>query len=42
MNGGDSMVGILVQEVMTDRFQKIDIDASISEALGILRRKTPI
>ncbi|MCD6373506.1 MAG: CBS domain-containing protein [Thermococcus sp.] len=35
------MVGILVQEVMTDRFQKIDIDAPLSEAIGILEKEDP-
>ncbi|ASJ08879.1 inosine-5-monophosphate dehydrogenase [Thermococcus siculi] len=35
------MVGILVQEVMTDRFQKIDIDAPLSEALGIFEKEDP-
>ncbi|ASJ03271.1 inosine-5-monophosphate dehydrogenase [Thermococcus profundus] len=35
------MVGILVQEVMTDRFQKIDIDAPLSEAIGIFEKEDP-
>ncbi|NJF25918.1 CBS domain-containing protein [Thermococcus sp. Bubb.Bath] len=35
------MVGILVQEVMTDRFQKIDVDAPLSEAIGILEKEDP-
>ena len=35
------MVGILVQEVMTDKFQKIDIDAPLSEAIGILEKEDP-
>ncbi len=35
------MVGIQVQEVMTDRFQKIDIDAPLSEAIGIFEKEDP-
>jgi len=35
------MVGILVQEVMTDKFQKIDIDAPLSEAIGIFEKEDP-
>ncbi|NJE30822.1 CBS domain-containing protein [Thermococcus sp. 18S1] len=35
------MVGILVQEVMTDRFQKIDIAAPLSEAIGIFEKEDP-
>lgn len=35
------MVGILVQEVMTDRFQKISIDAPLSEAIGIFEKEDP-
>lgn len=35
------MVGIPVQEVMTDRFQKIDIDAPLSEAIGIFEKEDP-
>lgn len=35
------MVGILVQEVMTDRFRKIDIDAPLSEAIGIFEKEDP-
>ena len=41
MLGGDSMVGILVQDVMTDKFQKIDIDAPLSEAIGIFEKEDP-
>ncbi|WP_297461599.1 CBS domain-containing protein [Thermococcus sp.] len=35
------MVGITVQEVMTDKFQKIDIDAPLSEAIGIFEKEDP-
>ncbi|NJE48783.1 CBS domain-containing protein [Thermococcus sp. 9N3] len=35
------MVGIQVQEVMTDRFQKINIDAPLSEAIGIFEKEDP-
>jgi CBS domain-containing protein len=35
------MVGIQVQEVMTDKFQKIDIDAPLSEAIGIFEKEDP-
>ncbi|WP_297506888.1 CBS domain-containing protein [Thermococcus sp.] len=35
------MVGIQVQEVMTDRFRKIDIDAPLSEAIGIFEKEDP-
>ncbi|AMQ19292.1 CBS domain-containing protein [Thermococcus peptonophilus] len=35
------MVGIQVQEVMTDNFQKIDIDAPLSEAIGIFEKEDP-
>ena len=35
------MVGIQVQEVMTDRFQKIDINAPLSEAIGIFEKEDP-
>ncbi len=35
------MVGIQVQEVMSDRFQKIDIDAPLSEAIGIFEKEDP-
>ncbi|WP_297420384.1 CBS domain-containing protein [Thermococcus sp.] len=35
------MVGILVQEVMTDRFQKINVDAPLSEAIGIFEKEDP-
>ncbi|NJE42436.1 CBS domain-containing protein [Thermococcus sp. GR6] len=35
------MVGILVQEVMTDKFQKIDINAPLSEAIGIFEKEDP-
>jgi len=35
------MVGILVQEVMTDKFAKIDINASLSEAIGIFETENP-
>ncbi|ACS33232.1 CBS domain-containing protein [Thermococcus gammatolerans] len=35
------MVGIQVQEVMTDRFEKIDIDAPLSEAIGIFEKEDP-
>ncbi|GAB6135636.1 CBS domain-containing protein [Thermococcus prieurii] len=35
------MVGIQVQEVMTDRFQKIDIDAPLSDAIGIFEKEDP-
>ncbi len=35
------MVGILVQDVMTDKFQKIDIDAPLSEAIGIFEKEDP-
>lgn len=35
------MVGISVQEVMTDKFQKIDIDAPLSEAIGIFEKEDP-
>ncbi|WP_010478117.1 CBS domain-containing protein [Thermococcus zilligii] len=35
------MVGILVQEVMTDRFQKVDINAPLSEAVGIFEKEDP-
>jgi len=34
-------VGIQVHEVMTDRFQKIDIDAPLSEAIGIFEKEDP-
>ena len=35
------MVGILVEEVVTDRFSKIDINAPISEAIGIFEKEDP-
>ncbi|MBP1912754.1 CBS domain-containing protein [Thermococcus stetteri] len=35
------MVGIQVQEVMSDNFQKIDIDAPLSEAIGIFEKEDP-
>ncbi|BAD85375.1 hypothetical protein, conserved, containing CBS domains [Thermococcus kodakarensis KOD1] len=35
------MVGIQVQEVMTDNFQKIDINAPLSEAIGIFEKEDP-
>lgn len=35
------MVGILVEEVMTDRYAKIDIDAPLSEAIGIFDKENP-
>ncbi|MBO8175310.1 MAG: CBS domain-containing protein [Thermococcus sp.] len=35
------MVGILVQEVMTDKFAKIDINAPLSEAIGIFETENP-
>ncbi|WP_297499477.1 CBS domain-containing protein [Thermococcus sp.] len=35
------MVGIQVQEVMTDRFRKIDIDTPLSEAIGIFEKEDP-
>ena len=35
------MVGILVEEVMTDKFSKIDINAPISEAIGLFEKENP-
>ncbi|AEC52129.1 hypothetical protein PNA2_1213 [Pyrococcus sp. NA2] len=35
------MVGIQVQEVMTDRYAKIDISAPLSEAIGIIEKEDP-
>lgn len=35
------MVGILVEEVMTDKFAKIDINAPLSEAIGIFEKEDP-
>ncbi len=35
------MVGILVEEVMTDRFSRIDINAPLSEAIGIFETEDP-
>lgn len=35
------MVGIQVQEVMTDKFQKVDINAPLSEAIGIFEKEDP-
>ncbi len=35
------MVGIQVGEVMTDRFQKIDISSPLSEAIGIFEKEDP-
>ncbi|WP_048151975.1 CBS domain-containing protein [Palaeococcus ferrophilus] len=35
------MVGILVEEVMTDRFSRIDIEAPLSEAIGIFEKEDP-
>lgn len=35
------MVGILVQEVITEKFQKIDINAPLSEAIGIFEKEDP-
>jgi len=35
------MVGILVEEVMTDKFAKIDINAPLSEAIGIIEKDNP-
>ncbi|NJE07567.1 CBS domain-containing protein [Thermococcus sp. M39] len=35
------MVGILVEEVMTDKFAKIDINASLSEAIGLFEKEDP-
>ncbi|CAB50348.1 CBS domain-containing protein [Pyrococcus abyssi] len=35
------MVGIQVQEVMTDRYAKIDINAPLSEAIGIIEKEDP-
>ncbi|ASJ10922.1 inosine-5-monophosphate dehydrogenase [Thermococcus sp. P6] len=35
------MVGIRVEEVMTDRFRKIDINAPLSEAIGIFEKEDP-
>ncbi|AIF69657.1 inosine monophosphate dehydrogenase [Palaeococcus pacificus DY20341] len=35
------MVGILVEEVMTDKFSRIDIDAPLSEAIGIFEKEDP-
>lgn len=41
IDGGDNMVGILVEEVMTDRFSRIDIEAPLSEAIGIFEAEDP-
>ncbi|AFK22212.1 CBS domain-containing protein [Pyrococcus sp. ST04] len=35
------MVGIQVQEVMTDKYAKIDINAPLSEAIGIIEKEDP-
>ncbi|ACS90367.1 MULTISPECIES: CBS domain-containing protein [Thermococcus] len=35
------MVGISVQEVMTEKFAKIDINAPLSEAIGIFEKEDP-
>ncbi|MFA4647543.1 CBS domain-containing protein [Pyrococcus kukulkanii] len=35
------MVGIQVQEVMTDKYAKIDISAPLSEAIGIIEKEDP-
>ncbi|HIP89300.1 MAG TPA: CBS domain-containing protein [Thermococcus paralvinellae] len=35
------MVGIPVEEVMTDKFTKIDINAPLSEAIGIFEKEDP-
>ncbi|ALM74776.1 CBS domain-containing protein [Thermococcus barophilus] len=35
------MVGILVEEVMTDKFAKIDVNAPLSEAIGIFEKEDP-
>ncbi|NPA47284.1 MAG: CBS domain-containing protein [Thermococci archaeon] len=35
------MVGIPVKEVMTDRFQKIDVNSPLSEAIGIFEKEDP-
>ncbi len=35
------MVGIPVREVMTDRFQRVDVNSPLSEAIGIFEKEDP-